>query len=151
VASPIEGWIERALFEYDSHSRYCRRTMRPTRARRAVLKVLERETARQLTAQQLHRRARSIQPSIGLATVYRTLGVLAEEGTVDVVSSEGRESAYRLCSAGHHHHLVCTSCGAVVEIKECDIGRLERGLARRYRFRIQGHSITLRGLCRRCS
>lgn len=125
--------------------------LRPTRARRAVLTVLERERARQLTAQQLHRRARRVQPSIGLATVYRTLSALAGEGVVDVVSTEGRESAYRLCSPGHHHHLICSGCGGVIEIQECDLGSLERALSRRYRFRIDEHAITLRGLCRRCA
>lgn len=125
--------------------------LRPTRARRAVLRVLERERGRQLTAQELHRRAQSIQPSIGLATVYRTLSALAGEGVVDVVSQDARESAYRLCSPGHHHHLICSSCGRVVEIEECDLGTLERALARRYRFRIEAHAITLRGRCAECS
>lgn len=125
--------------------------LRPTRARRAVLAVLQRERGRQLTAQELHRRARSLQPRIGLATVYRTLGALAEEGLVEVVSQEARESAYRLCSPGHHHHLICSSCGAVIEILECDLGSVERTLARRYRFLIEEHAITFRGRCARCS
>lgn len=125
--------------------------LRPTRSRRALLQVLKRERARQLTAQQLHQRARAIQPSIGLATVYRTLGALAEEGVVDVVSQDHGEAAYRLCSPGHHHHLICSGCGVVVEIDECDLGALERRLTRRYRFKISEHAITLRGLCRRCT
>lgn len=134
----------------DATAEHAGSRLRSTRARRAVLRVLERERGRQLTAQELHRRARVIQPSIGLATVYRTLSSLAEEGVVDVVSHD-RESAYRLCSPGHHHHLICTGCGRVVEIEECDVGSLERALSRRYRFTISEHSITFRGLCERCS
>lgn len=128
-----------------------RPALRLTRARRAVLRVLERDRGRRLTAQELHRRARAIQPRIGLATVYRTLSALAEDGVVDVVSTDAREAAYRLCSPGHHHHLICNRCGTVVEIEECDLSSLERALARRYRFRIDEHAITVRGLCARCS
>lgn len=104
-----------------------------------------------MTAQELHRRARRVQPSIGLATVYRTLGVLAGEGVVDVVSRDRGERAYRLCSPGHHHHLICTSCGRVVEIGECDLGSVERALGRRYRFQIDEHAITFHGSCEACS
>ncbi|HVL33628.1 MAG TPA: Fur family transcriptional regulator [Actinomycetota bacterium] len=124
---------------------------RRTRSQQAVLAVLENERGRQLTAQDLHRRAQTIHPPIGLATVYRTLATLEEEGVVDVVTQDGRESAYRLCSPGHHHHLVCNGCGTVVEIEECDLGALERRLARRYKFRIVEHAITVRGLCQRCA
>jgi Fur family transcriptional regulator, ferric uptake regulator len=125
--------------------------LRPTRARRAVLTVLERERGRQLTAQELHTEARSLQPRLGLATVYRTLGVLEEEGVVEVVSHEERESAYRLCSPGHHHHLICVQCGAVIEIPECDLAELERRLERRHEFRIEEHDVTFRGRCGGCS
>ena len=124
---------------------------RLTPSRRAVLTVLERERGRQLSAQELHRRARKLQPSIGLATVYRTLSSLSDEGAVDVVSTDHGEAAYRLCSPGHHHHLICSNCGTVVEIQECDLGSLERSLGRRYRFKIDEHAITFRGLCGRCA
>ena len=120
------------------------------RGRRAVVAVLERERGRQLTAQEVHRHARSLEPRIGLATVYRALSALESEGVVDVVSQESRESSYRLCSSGHHHHLVCTSCGAVIEIPDCDLGALERKLARRHDFRVDEHDVTLRGRCGDC-
>ncbi|MGH2830905.1 MAG: Fur family transcriptional regulator [Actinomycetota bacterium] len=125
--------------------------LRETPARRAVLTVLKGERGRRLTAQQVHRRAEAIRPRIGLATVYRTLGALAQDGVIDVVATGDRESAYRLCSEGHHHHLVCDGCGAVFEIGECDVGEVERRLEGRYRFRITEHSLTFRGRCSRCA
>ncbi|MFN2544956.1 MAG: Fur family transcriptional regulator [Actinomycetota bacterium] len=124
--------------------------MRPTRPRQAVLSVLERTRHRQLSAQDLHRAARRAAPRIGLATVYRALAALESEGAVEVISQEGGESAYRLCSPGHHHHLVCNGCGAVVEIDECDVEPLARRLARRHRFRIDQHDVTFRGRCAAC-
>ncbi len=115
------------------------------------MRVLEGERGHQLTAQEVHRRAETHRPGIGLATVYRTLSVLAADGIVDVVSTEEREAAYRLCSAGHHHHLVCSDCGAVIEIGDCDIGAVERALAKRYRFRITQHALSFKGLCAACA
>src|SRR5437763_10910117 len=124
--------------------------MRTTRPRRAVMAVLERERDHQLTAQDLHRKALTVMPRIGLATVYRTLAALEDEGSVEVISQEAGESAYRLCSSGHHHHLVCTGCGAVVEIRECDLEPLARRLSRRHGFRVDAHDVTLRGRCADC-
>jgi Fur family ferric uptake transcriptional regulator len=124
--------------------------MRPTRPRQAVVSVLEGARDRQLSAQDLHRAARRVAPRIGLATVYRALAALESEGAVEVISQEGGEAAYRLCSPGHHHHLVCSGCGAVVEIDECDVDPLARRLARRHRFRIEQHELTLRGRCPAC-
>jgi Fur family ferric uptake transcriptional regulator len=115
-----------------------------------VVAVLERERDRQLTAQDLHRRALALEPRIGLATVYRTLATLERDGAVEVISQEAGEAAYRLCSSGHHHHLVCTGCGAVVEIQECDLQPLATRLSRKHGFRIDGHDVTLRGRCARC-
>jgi len=112
--------------------------------------ILQRERGRQLSAQDLHREARSIEPSIGLATVYRNLSTLESEGVVEVISQEAGEAAYRLCSQGHHHHLVCTGCGAVIEIEECDLEALSRRMSRRHGFRIEQHDVTLRGRCPRC-
>lgn len=128
-----------------------RMPQRLTPSRRAVLTVLERARGQQLSAQELHRRARKLHPTIGLATVYRTLSTLSDEGAVDLVSTEHGEAAYRLCSPGHHHHLICSNCGTVVEIEDCDLGTLERALGRRYRFKITEHAVTFRGLCARCA
>ena len=125
--------------------------LRETPARRAVASVLEEARGRQVTAQELHSAARSIDPRIGLATVYRTLGALAADGVVEVVTHEDGESAYRLCSRGHHHHLVCSRCDAVIEIRDCDLGAVERTLADRYRFRIDEHDVTFRGTCASCA
>lgn len=127
------------------------RGIRATRGRRAVLRVLERERGRQLGAQAIHRRVRRIDPLVGLTTVYRTLGLLQREGIVDVVSTDGREQGYRLCTPVHHHHLVCAACGAVVEIAECDVAGVQRSLERAYGFRISEHSLSFRGRCRSCA
>jgi Fur family transcriptional regulator, ferric uptake regulator len=70
-----------------------------------------------ISAQDLHIRLRSAGHRIGLATVYRTLHALADEGAVDVMRARDRHSIYRACgSTGPHHHLLCRSCGRAVEV-----------------------------------
>jgi Fur family transcriptional regulator, ferric uptake regulator len=75
-----------------------------------------------ISAQDLHIRLRSAGHRIGLATVYRTLHALADEGAVDVLRARDRQSIYRACiyracgSTEPHHHLLCRSCGRTVEV-----------------------------------
>ena len=70
-----------------------------------------------LSAQQIHAELEEEGTKVGLATVYRNLQSLAEEDLVDTVRSDDGEALYRLCAnEGHHHHLVCRSCGKAVEI-----------------------------------
>ena len=66
--------------------------MRTTRPRQTVISVLERERDRQLTAQDLHRKALAVTPRIGLATVYRTLAALENEGVERIFGVPGEEN-----------------------------------------------------------
>ena len=60
---------------------------------------------------------------VGLATVYRTLQQLADDGELDVVRSTDNETMYRRCSSGHHHHLVCRYCRRTVEVDSVAVER----------------------------
>ena len=89
---------------------------RPTRQRRAVATALQRfEDFR--SAQDIHELLRRNGENVGLSTVYRTLQTLADGGEVDMLRTQDGEALYRLCSATHHHHLVCRSCGRTVEVE----------------------------------
>lgn len=124
--------------------------MRETRRRAEVLAALGGGEA--LAAQDLHARLRAAGSRVGLATVYRTLRLLAEEGAVDVLRDDDAQQArYRLCSVGHHHHLVCDRCGRVEEIPECDVSGWAAKVARRRGFRVRAHRAEILGLCRACS
>ena len=88
---------------------------RRTRQRTAVQEVLA-ELHEFRTAQQIHDELRKRGDSIGLTTVYRTLQSLSEAGELDALRNADGETAYRRCSDGHHHHLVCRSCGRTVSV-----------------------------------
>lgn len=89
---------------------------RPTRQRRAVHDLLGQADGF-VSAQELHQQLREAGQTVGLATVYRTLNAMADEGVIDVLRDQGGELRYRRCASElHHHHLVCRHCGKVVEL-----------------------------------
>jgi Fur family ferric uptake transcriptional regulator len=123
--------------------------LRVTRQRLRVLEELAREP-HDVTAQELHRRLRAEGERIGLATVYRTLGALAEHGIVDTLSHSPLEACYRLCGEGHHHHLVCSECHRVVELAECGLDEWLAAAAEREDFVATAHRVEVVGLCGSC-
>jgi Fur family transcriptional regulator, ferric uptake regulator len=98
---------------------------------------------------ELHGRARGHDPRIGLATAYRTLELLRASGAVRVLTVEGRPTYVR-CHTGHHHHLVCTTCGSVEDTELCAAPPAEE-LARRHGFTAEAHDLDIYGTCRRCA
>jgi Fur family ferric uptake transcriptional regulator len=123
--------------------------VRATPQRLEVLEELARE-GNDVTAQELWGRLRERDSRTGLATVYRTLSLLAEKGVVDVLAHHGTEQCYRLCADGHHHHLLCTGCHRVVEVQECDLGGWLDAVAARHGFVATDHRIEIAGLCGDC-
>ena len=84
---------------------------RMTKQRQAVLDELTRVSDFR-SAQQIFEDLHSQGQRVGLATVYRSLQGLAEDGRVDTLRSSEGEVLYRSCaSEHHHHHLVCRECG----------------------------------------
>jgi Fur family transcriptional regulator, ferric uptake regulator len=123
--------------------------VRPTSQRVIVLTELMGER-NDLTAQQLHQRLRSRGERLGLATVYRTLGLLAEEGVIDSLSHRPGELCYRWCGEGHHHHLVCSGCHQVVELDECELEPWLERISAAHGFVATGHRLEVSGLCGDC-
>jgi len=124
---------------------------RMTRQRTAIAELLESvEDFR--SAQQLHEILRARGDSTGLATVYRTLQGLADAKQVDVLRTADGESLYRRCERSeHHHHLVCRSCGATVEIDGPTVESWATLVASTHGFTEIEHTIELFGTCADCA
>jgi Fur family ferric uptake transcriptional regulator len=120
-----------------------------TQSRLAVLQVLA-EAGAHLKVAELHRRAQRVSAGISLASVYRTLELLAQLGLVTRVHTDHRQRHYAPMSHGHAHHLICNGCGRVVEFTDCRMDALARRLARRARFRIESHCLEFFGRCQEC-
>jgi len=122
---------------------------RATRQRVRVLTELMRERD-DVTAQELHVRLRGRGERMGLATVYRTLGLLAGEGVIDALSHHPGELCYRWCGDEHHHHLVCSRCHRVIELRECELDSWLDRLSSDHGFVATGHRLEVSGLCAGC-
>lgn len=120
---------------------------RATKQRRAVEQVL-RETDDFISAQALHSRLRAQGDTVGLATVYRTLNAMAEDGRVDMLRVDDGEARYRLCASDeHHHHLVCRECGRTVEIEGPAVESWADSVAAENGFRDVSHTLEVFGTC----
>jgi Fur family ferric uptake transcriptional regulator len=105
-----------------------------------------------VSAQALHATLRDENTGIGLATVYRALAGLAAQGDADSLQSPEGESLYRACtSTGHHHHLICRSCGLTVEIAATDVEEWAQRTAATHGFRDAEHIVDIFGLCAACA
>ena len=103
------------------------------------------------TAQELFAQMRGGGSRIGLATIYRTMQSMADEGEVDVLRTDAGEVAYRRCqSETHHHHLVCRECGATVEIAARSVEQWAGRVASEHGFDEIQHVLEIFGRCTAC-
>jgi Fur family ferric uptake transcriptional regulator len=123
---------------------------RSTRQRQAVLAALDEATSF-CTAQELHDVLRHRGEKVGLATVYRSLQMMADAEEVDVIRSDAGEAAYRRCSSKHHHHLVCRLCGRAVEVSGPAVEAWADRVAGQHGFSEVSHTVELSGVCQACS
>ena len=124
--------------------------LRTTKQRSAVGAVLA-EAEGFHSAQDLHAMLRDRGERVGLTTVYRTLQSLADAGEVDVMRPPGGEHLYRRCSQGHHHHLVCRSCGRAVEVEGPAVETWAEKVAARHGFVHVSHTVEIFGTCQACA
>ena len=122
---------------------------RPTRQRRAIAAAMETFDDFR-SAQEIHALLSSAGDRVGLSTVYRTLQALADAGEIDSLRTESGENIYRRCSATHHHHLVCRSCGATVEVEGPAVEKWTRSVAAAHGYREVSHTLEIFGTCGDC-
>ena len=123
---------------------------RVTRQRIAVADALG-AVGRQVSAQELYRRLRPRDPSIGRATVFRTLEALVAAGVARRLELDGHVYGYVACRPEHHHHLACDRCGRVEEIDEAYIRPVAERVALDLGFRIDDARVDFYGLCASCA
>ena len=120
---------------------------RPTRQRAAIADAFASQ-GRPLSPQEVLEIAGAALPALGIATVYRNLKLMTEEGLLRVVTLPGGLPLYEPATHDHHHHFQCTQCARVFDVHACP-GDL-KGLAPQG-FQVQRHELTLYGLCADCA
>jgi Fe2+ or Zn2+ uptake regulation protein len=126
---------------------------RYTAKRRALVEVLQR-SGRPLSMPSILEQS----PGMAQSSVYRNLSVLEHASVVRRIVTTDDHASFELSEdlSSHHHHLICTSCGAiedfvVPEDVEEQLSRALAGAAKRHRFVVSGHTLDLFGTCRDCA
>ena len=120
---------------------------RNTRQRTAIRETFER-AGRPLSPQQVLEAARSRAEGLGIATVYRNIKALLEEGWLSAIELPGVPAVYERSGKLHHHHFHCDRCSRVFEVTGC-VPSINRLASRR--FSVTRHELILYGICAECN
>jgi Fur family transcriptional regulator, ferric uptake regulator len=150
MAGVASGKTARASWRDHALEQLGRSGHRAGGARAAVIELLSAQHCC-LTAQQIFDRLRDDGRGVGIATVYRTLELLSQLGLVRRIEI-GSSACYEAedPSGHHHHHVVCESCGKVAAFEDRALEDAIERLARRHRYAVGVHEVTLRGECPEC-
>jgi Fur family ferric uptake transcriptional regulator len=115
-----------------------------------IWEVLAADPDLHLSADELVERVHRELPGMNASTVYRTLEMLVEEGLVRRTYLGGDRTYFEPASEHAHHHLVCTSCGAVLHFHDATLGDLPERVRADHGFELADAELTLFGLCSTC-
>ena len=121
---------------------------RLTTARRAIVAALLASPGH-VTADELTEAIQAEHPDVHPTTVYRCLDALEQLGVIDHAHLGHGRAVYHLADEAHHH-LVCESCGTVIEVPDALFDDLAADLRRRYGFAIRPHHFAVLGRCQSC-
>jgi Fur family ferric uptake transcriptional regulator len=120
---------------------------RKTKQRDALVSVLERAERPLSVAELLEAASKRIE-GLGVATVYRAVGALLDDGRIEAVEIPGEPTRYERSDKGHHHHFQCEKCERVFDIAGC-LDNLRKLVPPK--FRVKEHSVMLYGVCATCA
>ena len=124
--------------------------LKSTRQRETILDEFLR-LGSHISTEELYLRLRRKNPRIGYATVHRTLKLFAECGIAEQRHFGDGQARYEACDLNEHHdHLICVTCGKIVEFEDQRIERLQEEVARQHGFSIERHRLELYGCCESC-
>jgi Fur family ferric uptake transcriptional regulator len=104
-----------------------------------------------VSVEELWSKVREQDNRVSVATVCRTMKLLAECGLAHARNFGDGQTRYEAAVGKHHHdHLICTRCGVIVEFENDRIEAMQDAVARKHGFRVTSHKMELYGLCRAC-
>ncbi|MBS0469969.1 MAG: transcriptional repressor [Proteobacteria bacterium] len=119
--------------------------LRMTEQRRVIARVLS-DALDHPDAEELYRRASSIDPHISIATVYRTVKLFEDAGILERHDFRDGRSRYEEAPEAHHDHLIDVQSGNVIEFRNEDIEKLQRRVAEELGFELVDHRLELYGV-----
>ena len=122
-----------------------------TEQREIVLSILL-HAKEHLTAEEIYNQIKKdyADSNIGIATVYRALSFLEEVDLITSITFGTDGKKYESNAKSHHDHLICTTCGKIIEFIDDEIEKRQDKIAKKNKFRITSHSMQLYGTCENC-
>jgi len=103
-----------------------------------------------LSPQELYQSLRKKQRRIGLTSIYRSLDLFESMGIIFKLIN-GSTVKYKFCELeNHHHHIVCKTCGHVVELDFCDISKWSKKVMESTGYQVTDHQLSFYGYCKEC-
>ena len=121
------------------------KSLRMTSQRKIIAQVLE-DTADHPDVEELYTRASKIDPTISIATVYRTVKLFDEAGILDKLEFGDGRARYEDAELDHHDHLIDINSGSVIEFVDSDIEKLQEKIANKLGYKLMGHKLELYGV-----
>jgi Fur family ferric uptake transcriptional regulator len=126
-------------------------TLKFTKQRELVLKFLY-ENEGHFTPEDIYTLLKKQHPTItiGIATIYRTLGLLETSEIASSISFGVQGKKYELGLKKHHDHLICINCGNIIEFFDPIIEQKQEEIAKKFHFKMTDHTMKIIGLCQTC-
>ena len=124
--------------------------LKATFPRLKILDIFRKAEHRHQSAEDIYRTLLAEQVDIGLATVYRVLTQFEQAGILMRSQFDGGKAVFELNDGDHHDHLICTTCGTVVEFTDTDIEKRQHKIAKDNGFALESHTMLLYGVCGKC-
>lgn len=123
-----------------------------TKQREILLKTLY-NSSYHFTPESLNMHIKEKYPdlNIGIATIYRTLNLLENARMVTSISFGAQGKKFELANKPHHDHIICKSCGKIVEFTDQEIENKQLEIAQKNGFALTSHLMQLYGICEKCS
>ncbi len=125
--------------------------LKATFPRLKILDVFRKTEVRHMSAEDVYRALITENVEIGLATVYRVLTQFEQAGLLSRSQFDSGKAVFELNEGDHHDHLVCISCGLVLEFHDPEIEKRQEAVVKSNKFVLTGHALSLYGLCENCS
>lgn len=127
------------------------KNLRNSSKRHIILEAFLKEEGH-VTAEELYKKVVKKNPSIGIATVYRTLKLFHEAGLARISKFGKGETHYEHNYMHQHHdHLICLKCGQIIEFANPEIEKIQERVAKKHKFNVTSHRLELFGRCSNCS
>jgi Fur family ferric uptake transcriptional regulator len=146
----MEAMPDLARFRALLSTHMAKKGLRSTDQRRLIVETFF-KSPNHVSIEELLAQVRVQDPKVGYATVYRTLKLLTECGVAFERRFGDGLARYELADeGGHHDHLICIDCGAIVEFEEPRIETLQESVAEHHGYELRSHKHELYGICGDC-